>query len=266
MSLLSRILTHLSAAGSPGTKSALHLESLEAREVPATVSWRDGLLTVGLVGDPDHNVTISKQITPHGYVVTVDGEYKHLAGGGKDGTIPADKVKQIVVNGDDFANRINVRGVSEVAYHKLDNKVFLYGNGGNDAIYGSAFGDVIYGGANDDRVEAGGGNDWIFGEGGQDDLRGESGNDILFGGDDKDDLNGGFDNDILFGGEGDDHLRGSTGKDTLVGEGGADILEGNQGADKYLRDAADTVYFSPQDGDSYITTPPVVPTVPKPKH
>jgi Ca2+-binding RTX toxin-like protein len=72
-------------------------------------------------------------------------------------------------------------------YFDIDDVV--YGQGGDDRIWGSGGNDYIDGGANNDK---------LWGEGGEDDLYGGSGNDTLAGGTGWDDVYGGSGNDSLF--------------------------------------------------------------------
>ena len=85
---------------------------------------------------------------------------------------------------------------------------YLYGNDGDDQLYGNINKDILIGGA------------------GNDTLNGGAGQDILIGGAGNDTLNGGEGNDLLNGGAGNDMLNGGTGLDTLIGESGNDVMSG----------------------------------------
>ncbi|HMP80127.1 MAG TPA: calcium-binding protein, partial [Pirellulaceae bacterium] len=99
----------------------------------------------------------------------------------------------------------------------------LYGEEGDDTIYGGLGNDTIYAGEGDDRVWGGAGNDFIDGGPGDDEIYGEDGNDVIFGGPGNDRLHGGNGNDLLDGGPGNDSLiAGATGVSTLTGGGGND--------------------------------------------
>ena len=95
----------------------------------------------------------------------------------------------------------------------------LYGDGGNDDIFG---------GASRDYIKGGFGSDELYGHGGHDLLFGEAGNDSLFGGNQNDLLSGGTGNDRLHGNGATDVLFAGTGSDWLYGDHFGDLLIGNQ--------------------------------------
>lgn len=95
------------------------------------------------------------------------------------------------------------------------------------------------------------GNDKLYGSSRNDTLDGGDGNDELFGNDGSDQLFGGNHSDILVGGRGSDNLLGGGGDDTLIGVGGTsgfqaevDQLSGGVGADKFY-------LFNPETGANY---------------
>ena len=100
-------------------------------------------------------------------------------------------------------------------------------------------------------------NDFLYGNDGDDTLYGGAREDTLYGGNDDDTLYGGAGNDTLYGGVGDDTLYGGSGKDFLEGEGGIDVLYGGADKDTFFVDiddvgAGDTdiiVDFNTEDGD-----------------
>jgi Ca2+-binding RTX toxin-like protein len=80
----------------------------------------------------------------------------------------------------------------------------VLGEGGNDTIHGSQFGDTLFGDnesaspvsiPGDDVIRAGGGDDALHGGAGTDELYGEDGNDFLHGGEGSDIIDGGNGND-----------------------------------------------------------------------
>ena len=83
----------------------------------------------------------------------------------------------------------------------------MYGEAGNDNLFGGDGNDQLYGGV---------GNDMLFGENGNDMLFGDAGNDRLSGGTGNDQLNGGTGNDLLYGDAGNDMLTGGAGVDNFV--------------------------------------------------
>jgi len=121
-----------------------------------------------------------------------------------------------------------------------------YGRTGNDTLYGSDDSeDTLYGNR---------GNDSLFGNGGDDLLVGGYGNDALYGGDGRDELNGGAGNDVLYGGDDIDELNGGAGNDYLngysIGTGFKfDTLVGGTGADTFVL-GEDFVYYL-EEGDQF---------------
>jgi CubicO group peptidase (beta-lactamase class C family) len=91
----------------------------------------------------------------------------------------------------------------------------LFGNEGNDRLYGGCQDDVLNGGIGNDR------------------LFGDRGNDLLV---------GGSGDDYLWGGEGDDRLKGSSGSDQLFGDAGNDYLDGGFGIDRLDGGKGDDIF------------------------
>jgi Ca2+-binding RTX toxin-like protein len=108
----------------------------------------------------------------------------------------------------------------------------LYGDEGNDTIFGEGGADLIRGGIGDDELLGGPGKDDIQGEEGNDFLSGEGGDDKLDGGKGKDVINGLSDDDKLLGGKGNDALSGGSGNDNGNGGAGKDSFNGGGGTDK----------------------------------
>ena len=76
----------------------------------------------------------------------------------------------------------------------------LYGDDGNDSLYGGGADDVLFGGLGDDYLQGRNGNDVLVGGHGDDDLHGGGGRDFLIGGKGEDDLDGGTEDDLLIAG------------------------------------------------------------------
>jgi CubicO group peptidase (beta-lactamase class C family) len=109
----------------------------------------------------------------------------------------------------------------------------LFGNEGNDRLYGGRQDDVLNGGAGNDRLFGDRGNDLLVGGSGDDYLSGGKGDDRLKGGAGNDQLFGDKGNDYLDGGAGFDILDGGKGNDTLVDYDGGDRLTGGKGKDQF---------------------------------
>ncbi|MEY8841844.1 calcium-binding protein [Cribrihabitans sp. XS_ASV171] len=129
----------------------------------------------------------------------------------------------------------------------------LYGEGGNDTLFGGDRRDYLYGGDGDDRLETtGNGGDRMNGEAGRDTLVGGEGDDTLTGGDTEDDLrdelfgqgghdsvDGGYGNDLIYGGTGDDTLNGGFGTDFIAGQQGNDQISGGALSDEIFGNDGD---------------------------
>lgn len=141
----------------------------------------------------------------------------------------------------------------------------LYGEEGNDVLYGAGGDDLLDGGAGHDWASGAHGSDTITGGAGNDWLAGDHGDDAVRGDADNDHLLGGAGSDFLQGGDGDDRLYGDaelwnvilnrpTGEYSLVGgfpgtyasirdvpqeEAGGDVLDGGDGDDRLYGGAGD---------------------------
>ena len=73
------------------------------------------------------------------------------------------------------------------------------------------------------------GDDTLYGDAGNNQIFGGAGNDILYGDVGDDDIDGGFDHDVIFGGAGADLLYGRGGHDSIYGGAGDDVLVGGAG-------------------------------------
>jgi len=93
----------------------------------------------------------------------------------------------------------------------------LFGDDGNDTIYGTAGKDWIAGGFDSDYVESGTGDDDVFGGPGGDCLIAAGGNARIF---------GGHGNDVIDGGDGVNFIEGGPGDDRIYARGGADTVFG----------------------------------------
>jgi CubicO group peptidase (beta-lactamase class C family) len=107
----------------------------------------------------------------------------------------------------------------------------LFGNEGNDRLYGGCQDDVLNGGSGNDRLFGDRGNDLLVGGSGDDYLWGGEGDDRLKGSSGSDQLFGDAGNDYLDGGFGIDRLDGGKGDDTLIDYYGGDRLTGGKGKD-----------------------------------
>jgi len=117
---------------------------------------------------------------------------------------------------------------------------YLYGEGGNDTIYGRGETDNIWGGSE---------NDVIYGMGGIDYLYGDSGDDVIYAGTGIDQVDGGADDDIIHGDAGNDTIYGGDGNDTITGDGDDDTIYGGDGADTIRGNDNDDIIQGGDDND-----------------
>jgi len=217
-------------------KISLRLTELEAREVPAAFTFVKGVFTINMADVAGHSVVVSSASNG---VVVINGRGSggtnphgpRYVRGVVNGKLFAANVKQIVVNGSDFNDGINLSGVDTRAFRNLNGKVLINGGGGNDTIYGTVFADEIHGGGGNDRIIAGDGADRIFGDDGDDNIWGDGTASYW-------DAHGA-----------NDRINGGTGSDNLHGNGGSDLMVGGTGADLFYETTglADAIWIDSED-------------------
>ena len=115
--------------------------------------------------------------------------------------------------------------VSYIDARNTTQAVNVKGNAQDNDIRASDYGGSYWGGDGDDEIL---GNSkeklWLYGEAGNDHLTGGINDDELYGGDGNDNLRGSDGNDKLYGDDGDDKLYGGSGNDELYGGSGNDIF------------------------------------------
>jgi RTX calcium-binding nonapeptide repeat (4 copies) len=97
-----------------------------------------------------------------------------------------------------------------IAYGLAENDYMLNSTAVASEMYGNLGNDRLYGGGKTDLLVGAAGNDILYGRGGDDILLGLAGSDLLYGNDGR---------DILLGGAGRDRLYGGNGEDILIGRG-----------------------------------------------
>lgn len=126
----------------------------------------------------------------------------------------------------------------------------LFGEGGNDEMFGRNGGDSLHGGAGNDHILGREGDDLLAGDDGDDELRADEGNDVLVGGAGNDRLYGDKGSDRLDGSAGDDSLWGAEGDDILQGGDGNDMLRGEDGQDQLFGGNGDDTLLNSPGGDT----------------
>ncbi len=116
-----------------------------------------------------------------------------------------------------------------------NNQDTIFGNFGDDTIYGmddddslngGEGNDLVFGGVDDDFIDGGDGHDRLNGDDGDDTIIGATGRDTISGGAGNDSIEAGLDDDSVSGGDGDDSILGEGGTDSLVGDAGDDTIDG----------------------------------------
>ncbi|QEG22399.1 calcium-binding protein [Mariniblastus fucicola] len=201
-------------------KSSLSFNSLEPRNLLATLSLDAGVLTINGTNDRDFVVLIQNN----------------------DGTFDLDDAGTITVYNNDDVDNVVFRGKNgndEFINNTFETSTF-YGHGGDDVFYGGVSVDIAYGGGDNDELHGGIGDDFLYGSDGDDSIYGEEGNDTvyagngddrIYGGDGDDFLSAEAGDDVMFGGNGDDFLRGYNGNDEISGDDGDDLVYGQGGDD-----------------------------------
>ncbi|HAA51555.1 MAG TPA: hypothetical protein DCE43_17685, partial [Planctomycetaceae bacterium] len=163
--------------------------------------------------------------------VLIDGEVDHGLG-----TVLASNVTNLLVEGSDGPDTIDLSGVSGTTYDHVVG-VLVQAGGGDDVVVGSSLSDRVWAGAGNDVIDTGAGDDWINGQSGADIVNGGEGRDSFLGGGGHDEFTGGSDDDFAQGNSGNDVLHGGSGDDRLNGSGGDDVLAGEDGDDRMLAGA-----------------------------
>jgi len=154
-------------------------QALETREVPAFITtFRSGNLRIAF--DNDGATAQSVVISAINGKVTLNETPT---------SILAARVRTITVVGSDLNNFIDLHFVSTgTGFRKLDGKITLSGNGGDDVLIGSQFGDKLnggdgfdqlMGGSGKDTLNGGNGHDWIYPGEGKDTIILSPGNDWI---------------------------------------------------------------------------------------
>lgn len=159
--------------------------------------------------------------------------------GGADGDVLVGGAGGDILNGGTGIDRAAYNWAPTGVRADLSNPGFNSGEATGDTYFsienmsGSRFGDSLYGNSGNNTIWGERGNDRIYGRSGNDVLNGGSGSDRLYGGSGNDSLVGRQGNDYLSGGTGNDRIAGDSGNDTLVGGRGADRLTGGSGEDVF---------------------------------
>lgn len=185
-------------------RSALRLETLEAREVPATGVLSGTTLTIEGTDDADSIVArvSGKTVSFSGVTIRDGRRYTD--------TLPLSNLRSVIVR---------ARGGNDVVnLAALEIPTQAWGGAGNDQLIGGSNRDTFYGEGGTDYLRGNGGNDWLVG--------GE-GNDAVYGGAGDDFITGDPGSDRLYGDGGNDRVSGGEGRDTLSGGNGTDRLDGH---------------------------------------
>jgi uncharacterized repeat protein (TIGR01451 family) len=128
---------------------------------------------------------------------------------------------------------------------KIEFGDIMWGNAGNDVMYGSKCIDLIWGDAGNDIIHGDDGMDFVWGNTDDDQIWGEAGGGLsinntqisppignfLWGNTGKDQMWGGPHKDFMWGNKGNDEMNGDAGMDFMWGDEGDDKMWGNDGTD-----------------------------------
>jgi Ca2+-binding RTX toxin-like protein len=206
------------------------IENLEPRRLFATTINFDGDV-LEVTGDSGKNIiTLNFRDTSTGprFGVTASGvnfstrlvpEFIQIDGAGGDDTIRFNgfgfyrytEFSFVILSGGRGNDRLEINS---------DGSAIAEGGDGNDKLYINDVGDegvehALFGDNGDDSLYGSPYDDALFGDAGRDKIYGQKGDDILV---------GGVGNDSLFGGPGDDELEGGHGADSMLGEDGLDTF------------------------------------------
>ena len=221
-------------------KTRLGLETLDAREVPATlnsgitanidpIDFEPVLDTSTLFGSIKQDATFD-------FAINVSGT------GGRDRVTINEAGGNAVVTLQQLSSTGAVLHTQTASFDlDLGKKFFVDLGNGNDIFVNNAevFTSVTGGEGADVMSATDGFNTWS-GNGGNDTMtatsgvnvwNGGAGNDYMSGGNLNDVIDGGADHDTILGGDGVDILSGGTGNDFIRGGAGADYINGNEGDD-----------------------------------
>lgn len=133
----------------------LHLEALEARDVPTTASLAGGVMNI-------YGTSAADEIT----VTTEDG-LVHITG--VERTFAASAVVRITVFGYGGNDAVDLSAMRQTTTVRGgDGNDTIQGSQGADRIYGDAGGDVLYGNDGGDTLDGGSGRDTFWGGAGRD--------------------------------------------------------------------------------------------------
>jgi Ca2+-binding RTX toxin-like protein len=224
--LISRQQNHRRRSSKPSISSKLTLESLEERTLLAFSAVVDTIGKLTILSDQDVDIVVtSSPVEP--FTTQVNGVNVMRTNGQ---LVPAGQITTIQITDGDFANVINLGGVTKAAFPGITSTISISTNGGNDSITGSEWTDSIVAGVGDDTINTVLGNDTVFTGDGNDLVNIVRGHHWI-------DLGAGSDRVVPNrpdGGEGDDTIYGSTGDDTIDGGEGVDRVFGGDGNDSLL--------------------------------
>lgn len=226
-------ITYLAGSGN----DTLEVDDTITARVFAEGGAGDDLLNGG--GGDDHldGGAGDDSIFGHGGVDHLMGRLgdDRLDGGDDPDVLFGDKGADLLIGGDGNDSLHGGQGDDTLVAYIGEPMDYLWGSifgldwlfeesGNGNSLYGDAGNDVLFGGAYGDYLEGQSGMDQLFGFYGNDFLNGGAGDDAIF---------GGAGNDYLVGQSGDDRLHGGSGNDVLYGgAGGGDVLYGDSGTDR----------------------------------
>lgn len=164
--------------------------------------------------------------------VVIDGDLKQPYDWISDGSNPQGysfhpvQVRALRIDALGGNDTIYLRDLDDIQFFFAEGPV-VWGDTGDDTIYGSVFPDFLHGDAGNDEVYGGADDDWITGSDGNDYIEGGDGWDTLYGGSSQTTNNDGADTTYGWSADSVDSAIGTDGGDLIIGGGGNDRLYGD---------------------------------------
>ena len=218
-----------------GASAPCSVELLEVRRLYAlTVSLSGGNMIVQGTSAAE-SFTIYQDTVANPDKVYADSNLNGLRDAGDVGFTVDQITGSVKVYGGVGADDITIEGNSSsmpLGDTPVEEHCEVYGQAGNDTIWGGDYGDLLWGDGGNDFLAGWDGNDTVYGGyGGTDTLWGGNGNDLMYGGDNAIGGTVEVEADTIFGDDGNDSIYGEGGNDTLIPGFGADFVAGGAGND-----------------------------------
>ncbi len=186
-------------------------EALEERRLLAGITLVHGRLKVLGSGGFANTITVGLSADQQSVDVNISYTAAHGVPMVITGAYPVAGMKSVQIVGGAKADSISI----DQTNGSFSIPTAIFGEAGNDTIYGGDEPDYVAGGFGNDYINGGAGNDSLFGNAGADTLIGGPGNDQLHGQSGRNYLEGDDGNDTLFAAVGHDTLLAGSGNNVF---------------------------------------------------